>query len=82
MSMKLREIIKAVRACKTAEEERSVINKEAAEIRNLPKDQSDQLKARNILKCIYMHFLGILTKYKFYLIFLFKFHMKFKKFIN
>lgn len=59
MSMKLGEIIKAVRACKTAEEERSVINKEAAEIRNLPKDQSDQLKARNILKCIYMHFLGI-----------------------
>jgi AP-1 complex subunit gamma-1 len=58
MSMKLREIIKAIRACKTAEEERSVINKESAEIRNLPKDQSEKLKSRNIIKCIYMHFLG------------------------
>jgi len=31
--LKLRELIKKVRACKTAEEERSLINKECAEIR-------------------------------------------------
>jgi AP-1 complex subunit gamma-1 len=58
MSMKIREIIKAIRACKTAEEERSVVNKESAEIRNLPKDQTDAVKTRNIIKCIFMHFLG------------------------
>jgi hypothetical protein len=37
MSLKVRELIKKVRASKTAEEERSVINKESAEIRNMPK---------------------------------------------
>ncbi len=35
--LKLRELIKKVRSCKTAEEERSVINKESAEIRNMGK---------------------------------------------
>lgn len=37
MSLKLRELIKKVRLCKTAQEERSVINKESAEIRNMGK---------------------------------------------
>lgn len=35
MSLKLRELIKKVRSCKTAEEERSVVNKETSEIRTL-----------------------------------------------
>ena len=37
MSLKLRELIKKVRSCKTAEEERAVVNKESAEIRNMSK---------------------------------------------
>jgi AP-1 complex subunit gamma-1 len=59
MSLKLRELIKKVRSCKTAEEERSIMNKESAEIRNLGKDQSDVIKCRNLLKCVYMHMMGI-----------------------
>jgi hypothetical protein len=35
--LKVREFIKKVRTCKTAEDERSVINKESAEIRNMSK---------------------------------------------
>jgi hypothetical protein len=35
--LKLREFIKRIRACKTLEEERSLCNKESAEIRNLKK---------------------------------------------
>ena len=58
MSLKLRELIKKVRSCKTAEEERSIMNKESAEIRNLGKDQSDIIKCRNLLKCVYMHMMG------------------------
>lgn len=41
--LKIRELIKKVRACKTAEEERSVINKEAAEIRNASKVSYKQI---------------------------------------
>jgi hypothetical protein len=56
--LKLRELIKKVRSCKTAEEERSIMNKESAEIRNLGKDQTDIVKCRNLLKCVYMHMMG------------------------
>jgi AP-1 complex subunit gamma-1 len=58
MSLKIRELIKKVRACKTAEEERSVINKESAEMRNMSKEANNQIKCRNIAKCIYMHMMG------------------------
>jgi AP-1 complex subunit gamma-1 len=58
MSTKVRELIKKIRACKTAEEERSVINKESAEMRNMSKEATNQEKARNILKCIYVHMMG------------------------
>jgi len=56
--LKLRELIKKVRGCKTAEEERSVVNKESAEIRNMSKELSDSLKSRNLAKCIFIHMLG------------------------
>ena len=56
-------MIKKVRACRTAEEERSVINKESAEIRNLSKDPNAPFKARNLCKAIYMQMMGYQTSF-------------------
>ena len=61
--LKIRQLIKRVRACKTAEEERSVINKESAEIRNLSKDPNAPHKARNLCKAIYMQMMGYQTSF-------------------
>lgn len=61
--LKIRELIKKVRACKTAEEERSVINKESAEIRNASKDLDNPHKARDLIKAIYMQMMGYQTSF-------------------
>ena len=61
--LKIRQLIKRVRACRTAEEERSVINKESAEIRNLSKDPNAPFKARNLCKAIYMQMMGYQTSF-------------------
>ena len=61
--LKIRQLIKKVRACRTAEEERSVINKESAEIRNLSKDPNAPNKARNLCKAIYMQMMGYQTSF-------------------
>ena len=61
--LKIRQLIKRVRACRTAEEERSVINKESAEIRNLSKDPNVPHKARNLCKAIYMQMMGYQTSF-------------------
>lgn len=66
MTTKPKDFIKRIRECKTAEEERSIINKECAEIRNLPrvfilnlnKELGDQLKSSNIAKCIFIQMMG------------------------
>ena len=56
--LKLREFIKRIRACKTLDEERSLCNKESAEIRNLSKDSNGPHKARNLFKAIYKQMMG------------------------
>ena len=61
--LKIRQLIKRVRACKTAEEERSVINKESAEIRNASKDINNPHKARDLCKAIYMQMMGYQTSF-------------------
>ena len=61
--LKIRELIKKVRARKTAEEERSVINKESAEIRNASKDLNNPHKARDLIKAIYMQMMGYQTSF-------------------
>ena len=61
--LKIRQLIKRIRSCRTAEEERSVINKESAEIRNLSKDPNAPFKARNLCKAIYMQMMGYQTSF-------------------
>ena len=61
--LKIRQLIKRVRACRTAEEERSVINKESEEIHNLSKDPNVPHKARNLCKAIYMEMIGYQTSF-------------------
>lgn len=58
MSQKLRDLIRSVRACKTAAEERAVIAKESALIRTAFKDQDKQYRHRNVAKLLFIHMLG------------------------
>ena len=48
--MRLRELIRAVRACKTAADERAVIAKETAAMRTAFKDEDSPDRARNVAK--------------------------------
>ena len=62
MSMKLRDLIRAVRACKTAAEERALILKENAIIRTSFKEDSPY-RHRNVAKLLYIHMLGYPTHF-------------------
>jgi AP-1 complex subunit gamma-1 len=58
MTQKLTDLIKSVRQCKTAAEERAVIAKESALIRTAFKDQDKQHRSRNVAKMLFIHMLG------------------------
>ncbi|GLD97591.1 hypothetical protein PINS_up006281 [Pythium insidiosum] len=58
MTQKLTDLIKSVRQCKTAAEERAVIAKESALIRTAFKDQDKQHRSRNVAKLLFIHMLG------------------------
>lgn len=58
MAMKLRDLIRKVRACKTAAEERSVIAKESAMIRTAIREEQEHYRHRNVAKLLFMHMLG------------------------
>lgn len=58
MSMKLRDLIRKVRACKTAAEERAVIAKESAMIRTAIREEQVHYRHRNVAKLLFMHMLG------------------------
>ena len=59
MSMKLRDLIRKVRACKTAAEERAVIAKESAMIRTAIREEQEHYRHRNVAKLLFMHMLGM-----------------------
>lgn len=63
MSIKLRDLIRAVRACKTAAEERAVISKECALIRTAIKEEDEQYRQRNVAKLMFIHMLGYPTHF-------------------
>jgi hypothetical protein len=63
MTMKLRELIRAVRSCKTAAEERAMITKECALIRTAFRDESNDYRHRNVAKLLFVHMLGYPTHF-------------------
>ncbi|KAL6057010.1 AP-1 complex subunit gamma [Balamuthia mandrillaris] len=62
-SIKLIDLIKAVRNCKTAADERSVIAKECARIRTDIKGEDPEFRHRNVAKLLYIHMLGYPTHF-------------------
>jgi len=63
MSQKLRDLIRKVRACKTAAEERAVIAKESAMIRTAIREEQSHFRHRNVAKLLFMHMLGYPTHF-------------------
>jgi AP-1 complex subunit gamma-1 len=60
---RLRELIRAVRGCKTAAEERGLIQKECASIRQAFKEGRDYSRSANMLKLLYITMLGYSTEF-------------------
>ncbi|EFA84585.1 clathrin-adaptor gamma chain [Heterostelium album PN500] len=63
MSIKLRDLIKTVRGCKTAAEERAQVAKECAAIRTAIKEDDIDSRQRNVAKLLYIHMLGYPTQF-------------------
>lgn len=63
MSIKLRELIRSIRACKTAAEERAVITRECALIRTAFKEDDNQFRHRNVAKLLFIHMMGYPTHF-------------------
>ncbi|KAI3812107.1 hypothetical protein L1987_16812 [Smallanthus sonchifolius] len=60
---RLRDMIRAIRACKTAAEERAVIRKECASIRASVSDNDNEYRHRNLAKLMFIHMLGYPTHF-------------------
>jgi len=63
MAIRLRELIRQVRACKTANEERECISKECAAIRTAFRNEDDKFRHRNVAKLMFISMLGYPTHF-------------------
>uniref|UniRef100_A0A2P2ML94 AP-1 complex subunit gamma-2 n=1 Tax=Rhizophora mucronata TaxID=61149 RepID=A0A2P2ML94_RHIMU len=60
---RLRDMIRAIRACKTAAEERAVVRKECAAIRDSINENDPDYRHRNLAKLMFIHMLGYPTHF-------------------
>ena len=58
-----RDMIRAIRACKTAAEERGVVRKECAAIRAAVSENDQEYRHRNLAKLMFIHMLGYPTHF-------------------
>lgn len=56
-------MIRAIRACKTAAEERAVVRRECAEIREAIGENQQEIRHRNMAKLMFIHMLGYPTHF-------------------
>ena len=56
--MRLRDLIRQIRAARTAADERAVIQKECAYIRSTFREEDNSWRCRNVAKLLYIHMLG------------------------
>ncbi|KAH0868542.1 hypothetical protein HID58_075564 [Brassica napus] len=62
-STRLRDMIRSIRACKTAAEERGVVRKECADIRASINENDPHDRHRNLAKLMFIHMLGYPTHF-------------------
>ncbi|MCO5574685.1 hypothetical protein L7F22_028475 [Adiantum nelumboides] len=63
MGTRLRDMIRSIRACKTAAEERAVIKKECAALRTAFNENEQGYSHRNLAKLMFIHMLGYPTHF-------------------